>query len=438
MDLIIAFLLFTAAMITTLITGHTMLLALAAGLAAFLVVGLRRGYRLKGMLREGLRSVRSAMIVIVIMLIIGAITGGWRISGTISIFVYYGMKVIQPKLFLLIAFLLTCLLSYALGTSFGVAGTVGVIFMTLARSGGVDPIVTAGVIMSGVYFGDRCSPVSSSAHLVCGVTGTEIYRNVRLMFRTAVLPFVLTLAVYSVLSVKNPIQNVDQDVLRTFRETFPITPWALVPAALMLILPLLRVNVIYAMLSSIAASVVVACVALGEPLLRVLKVLLVGVKEPGSGLVTILNGGGVLSMVEVSAILALSGMYSGIFEHTKMLEGVQQSIGGLCDRIGRYPVCFLTSLATAMVFCNQTISTLIVADLLKRPYQLTGGDHQELAIDMENSVILLSCLVPWCIGFIVPMEFMGTDFTCIPYACYMYLVPLTYFFVKGRMKEWKK
>ena len=80
------------------------------------------------------------MVVIEVMLIIGLVTAVWRVSGTITVFVYYGMKLIVPPLFLLITFLLSCLLSYALGTSFGTAGTVGVIFMTLARSGGVDPV----------------------------------------------------------------------------------------------------------------------------------------------------------------------------------------------------------------------------------------------------------------------------------------------------------
>ena len=85
---------------------------------------------------------KDSIIVIEVMAIIGLITAVWRVSGTITIFIYYGIKFITPSLFLLIAFLLSCLLSYAIGTSFGVAGTVGVIFMALARSGGVDPILT--------------------------------------------------------------------------------------------------------------------------------------------------------------------------------------------------------------------------------------------------------------------------------------------------------
>ena len=81
------------------------------------------------------------------------------------------------------------LLSYALGTSFGVASTAGVVLMALARSGGVSEAVTAGVILSGIYFGDRGAPTSSCASLVAALTETDLYGNVRRMFQTAALPY---------------------------------------------------------------------------------------------------------------------------------------------------------------------------------------------------------------------------------------------------------
>ena len=137
------------------------------------------------------KGIMDSIVVIKVMLVIGILTAVWRVSGTITVFVYYGMKVIMPPIFLIVTFALCCLLSYAIGTSFGIAGTVGVIFIALARSGGVDPVIAAGVIMSGVYFGDRCSPVSSSANMVAGITDTKIYNNVKIMFRTAMLPLVI-------------------------------------------------------------------------------------------------------------------------------------------------------------------------------------------------------------------------------------------------------
>ena len=122
--------------------------------------------------------------VIDIYLLIGAITALWRSAGTIGFFIYHGLQIITPQMFLLVAFLLTSFISYALGTSFGVVGTVGVILMALARSGGVDAAVTAGTIIAGAYFGDRCSPASSSAALVAAATGTALERNLRRMHRT--------------------------------------------------------------------------------------------------------------------------------------------------------------------------------------------------------------------------------------------------------------
>ena len=145
---------------------------------------------------------RQSLLVLRILFLIGAITGLWRSSGTIAYCIYHGVRLITPGLFLFIAFLLTAALSYALGTSFGVASTAGVIFMALARSGGVNEALAAGAILSGVYFGDRCSPVSSSANLVAVVTGTTLYRNVRRMFLTALPATALTALLYLWLSLK--------------------------------------------------------------------------------------------------------------------------------------------------------------------------------------------------------------------------------------------
>ena len=169
MTLSVAFIIFLIAMSGAIFMGYSMIIALLIGLAAFSAAAIRKGFRLKQIGSMALDGARGSLIVIEVMCVIGLVTASWRVSGTITIFVYYGMKIITPTLFLIIAFLLSCLLSYALGTSFGVAGTVGVIFMTLARSGGVDPVITAGVLMSGVYFGDRSSPVSSSANMVAGI-----------------------------------------------------------------------------------------------------------------------------------------------------------------------------------------------------------------------------------------------------------------------------
>ena len=218
MGLLIAFLIFIACMIAALALDLSLILPLLVGLILFASLGLHKGFSPRQLLSWSAGSIKDSLVVIEVMLIIGFITAAWRVSGTITVFVYYGMKVIVPPLFLLITYLLSALLSYAIGTSFGVAGTLGVIFMALARSGGVDPVLTAGVLMSGIYFGDRGSPVSSSANMVAGITKTQIMTNVRLMMRTGLLPLLITAGIYTALSVTHPIEAVDPEIVAAFEE----------------------------------------------------------------------------------------------------------------------------------------------------------------------------------------------------------------------------
>lgn len=433
MELFIAFGVFIAAMITAVITGYSMIIALLIGLAAFLAVGKYRGFTLKSMAEMSKKGVADSIVVIEVMLVIGALTAVWRASGTITIFVYYGMKIIMPPIFLIVTFVLACLLSYAIGTSFGIAGTVGVIFMALARSGGVNPVVAAGVIMSGIYFGDRCSPASSSANMVAGITDTKIYDNVKVMFKTALLPLIISLAVYSVISVLNPISHVDENMISSFEKEFVISSWAFVPALMMIALPLFKVGVLKAMAVSIASGIIVSCIVQKIDFLEVLKICVMGYEAEGNGIGEILNGGGIVSMIEIAGILIISGTYSGIFNGTGMLLSLQDKLGKACSKIGRFGVMVCMSIAISAIFCNQTIGTLMCCDLMKQPYLSGGGTKEELAIDMENSVILVACFIPWSIGCSVPLTLLGADFTSLPFAVFMYLVPLCYLFTK---KKW--
>lgn len=158
-----------------------------------------------------------------------------------------------------------------------------------------------------------------------------------------------------------------------------------------------------------------------------------GYQAESGGLGEILNGGGLVSMLEIVGILIISSCYSGIFSGTGMLENLQEKLNKMCGRFGRYAVMLCMGLVSSMIFCNQTIATLICADILKKPYLDGGGSKEEMAMDIENTVILIACMIPWCIGCSVPLSFFGVGAECMKYAVYMYSVPIIYFFMK---KHW--
>ena len=202
MALISAFSVFVISMISCLVLGQSILIALVIGLFAFVAVGCTKGFSPGKVFLMAGRGVRDSLVVLEIMFMIGFITAIWRASGTITYFVYYGVKFVTPPLFVLLAFLMSCLLSYILGTSFSVSGTLGVILMALARSGGVDPLITAGAVMSGIYFGDRCSPASSSAILVANVTKTDLMDNVKYMHKTGLIAVLLSTGLYAFSAIR--------------------------------------------------------------------------------------------------------------------------------------------------------------------------------------------------------------------------------------------
>ena len=432
MQLLIVFLIFMACMIGALVMDISLVLPLLAGLFLFAGLGVRRKYPVRQLTVWSLESIRDSLVVIEVMLAIGFLTASWRACGTITVFVYYGMKVILPPLFLIITYLLTCLLSYAIGTSFGVAGTLGVIFMALARSGGVDPVLTAGVLLSGIYFGDRASPVSSSANMVAGITGTEIYGNVRLMMKTGLLPFLATAAFYVFLSVTHPVSHVDPEIMSAFQKEFSLSVWAFLPAVIMLVLPLLKVGILLSIGASVVSAVAVGCLVQGIPFMKMLRFCVFGYESAGKGLGAILDGGGMMSMVEIVLILIISCAYSGIFNGTGMLHEVQALISRGCVRTGRYAVTLAVGTLSSVLFCNQTIATLMCNDLMTKPYLDTGGTRQELAIDMENTLIIIVGMIPWCIACSVPLTIFNIGAGAVPWAVYLYLVPLMYLFTKRR------
>ncbi|MEG0923970.1 MAG: Na+/H+ antiporter NhaC family protein [Anaerovoracaceae bacterium] len=426
MELVIGFAIFIAAMIVCIALGQTMVIALFVGLIAFSIIGMRKGFSAKEIGTMGLHGAKDAFVVVEVMFLIGFITGVWRSAGTITFFVYYGIKVITPNMFLVVTFVLCCILSYALGTSFGVAGTVGVIFMALARSGGVNELITAGAIMSGIYFGDRTSPVSSSAILVATITHTKLYDNVKMMVKTAILPLALTLVLYIILSINNPITHIEKSVLDSLQSEFVISWWCIIPAICMLVLPLFKVKIITAIVASIVSGMVVSVVAENMALATLLKTCIFGYEATDATLGTIINGGGMMSMIEVVCIVLMSSFYSGIFSGTDMLKELQDKMKILINHIGRYGTMLVLSFATLGIFCNQTIASMMCSDVLTKPYLEEGGTREELAMDIENSVIIIAAIIPWAISCSVPLEILQVGLGAIPFSILIFMIPLCY------------
>lgn len=428
MSTVFCFALFLCAVCVCLVTGASFLWALLLGLVLFGILGHRRGHALRVMWDMAWLEGRKVLIVLRIFVFIGAITALWRSAGTIVFFIYYGVQAISPKLFVLLAFLLTALISYALGTSFGVIGTAGIVLMALARSGGVSEAVTAGAVLSGAYFGDRCSPASSSAALVAAATETKLYDNLRNMMRTGTLPLLLTIGIYALLSARHPITAVDGTLLEALRQSAVISPWTLAPAVIMLVLPLVKVPVLLSIALSVAAAGLVSIFVQGMDLWEMLKTAVLGYYPADGQLRDILSGGGIVSMVKPAVLVFVTGLLAGLLDGIGVLRGAERLVEQMAARWGRFAATLAVSLGAAMIFCNQSVVVVMGNQLLHHSYT----DPNEQAVDIENSGILLSAMIPWNIACSIPLVMLDADARAIPYAVLLYVLPLVY----GLTKRW--
>lgn len=421
---------FLAGVVACLVLGRSLIWALLLGLALFSLLGLKKGFTPRQLAAMAWRQGRDSLIVVPVFLLIGMVTALWRASGTISFFLYYGLEGLRPASFLLVAFLLSAVLSFALGTCYGVTGTAGVVLITLARSGGVDLAVTAGAILSGAYFGDRCSPMSSCATLVAACTGTELYKNVREMLKTALLPTLLTVLAFGVLSRLYPIQRMDSVVLSALRENFDLHWTVLLPAVLMLVLPLAKVPVKWAMAASAATAFVLTVALQGLPVPEALRTAILGYAPRQAELAGILSGGGLVSMVTSGAVVFITSLYAGILEGIDALAPAKDWVERLSRRVGLFPAAVLVSTAVVSVFCNQAVMVMIDAQLLADSYEARGASRTELAMDIANSGVTIAGLVPWSIAITVPLSMLDVGTEAIPWCVLLYMIPLCYFFTK--------
>lgn len=427
--MVAVFAVFLSAVLFCVIADHNLLWALWLGIALFTAIALRRGHRAKEVAAMAWKKGKTALIVIPVLLIIGTVTGLWRSSGTIACFLYYGLKSITPDWFVLMAFLLSALLSFILGTAFGVASTAGVVLITIARTGGVDLAVTAGAVVSGAFFGDRCSPMSSCAALVAACTESELYPNIKEMLRTAAAPTVLTAAFYALLSRFHPITTVDPEVLSALEQGFDLHPAVLLPAVLMLLLPLFKVPIKTAMAVSAALALVLSVTVQGQGLLDTLGCAVLGY-QPTGALASILSGGGIVSMVNACCIVMSTSLLAGILEGIDAFSGLGTVLETLSHRLGLFPTYILVSLIIAMCFCNQSVVIVMGTQLMGSHYEKAGLSHRTHAMDLANSGVVLSGMIPWSIAVAIPLAMMEADSSAILYAALLYLIPLCYLFTR--------
>ncbi len=417
-------------LVTSSLKGITILYPLTAGLVIFVLISLKDGYKPWEITRMIWNGIRKPSKIYEITLLVGASASLWMSCGTVPFFIYHGLSFITPELFVVSIFLITCLLALAIGSAFGTAGIIGVVFMVMARAGGVNPNLAAGAIITAAYFCERSTPLSSCANLVAILTGTDLYGYLKKLFTGTVIPFAGTVAIYLLLSFQNPLHGDFSGVSEALELLFNLSPMVMLPAAVVVICVGFKADVRLTLLFSIIAAIAVGILVQSQTLADTVRVLLSGYHlNPDEALASSLQSGGMAAMIRPILIIAVASAYSGIFEGTRMLIHFEKTVAKLAGRFGRFSAVLATSTVSACFGCSQTFAIITTHQFMEPYYHKSQTGRSDLAQDIGNTAVLIPALIPWNVAFTIPAAILSVDAGFIPYAFFLYMVPL---FMWGR------
>ena len=399
-----------------------------------------------------LDNITSVGTSIVILLLIGAVSGSWMISGVVPTMIYYGMKVIFPEIFLFASCIISALIAVMTGSSWTTIATIGVALVGIGTAQGYEPGWIAGAIISGAYFGDKISPLSDTTVLASSSAGTPLFTHIRFMMVTTVPSFLITLVIFLIVSLLHDVPSGTQvaGFASDLKETFNITPW-------LLLVPVLTGILIAKKVSAIATLFIAAVIAGVAALLFQPHIIGFVAGNSGNGLSFVDGFKGMSIMYYGSTAVdtgnealnslvstrGMTGMLSTVFliiaascfGGTLVGSGMLQSLTDALVKFVHKRVAMVASTVGTGIFANmitgdQYLSILLTSSLYKKLYRERGYEPQLLSRSVEDSATVVSVLIPWnSCGMTQATVLKVATLEYLPYCFFNLLSPLMSIFI---------
>lgn len=420
-------------------------LMLAAGVAA--LIGLRTGRTWLEIQNALVHGISLAIVPIFILLAVGALIGTWILSGTVPTLIVYGIKLMHPSFFYPAACLICAIVALAIGSSWTVAGTLGVALIGVAQGLDMSPAITAGAVVSGAYFGDKMSPLSDTTNIAPAAAGSELFDHIRHMVWTSGPSILLALLLFTAVGLgvgRSDAGNAFGDLPVLLDAQFDLGPHLLVPLVAVFVLAFLRFPaypaiLVGALLGAVFAVVfqpdVVVALAAREDLSRPLALLagawtalFDGYKAAtGNAAVDdLLTRGGMTSMLNTIWLIICAMGFGAVMEVTGLLERMVRSVLRAARSTGSLILATLgTAIGTNVVAADQYMSIVLTGRLYRPEFERRGLAAVNLSRALEDGGTITSPLVPWntCGAYMAATLGVATlDY--LPYAFFNLLSPL--------------
>lgn len=403
-----------------------------------------------------LDNITSVGTSIVILLLIGAVSGSWMVSGVVPTMIYYGMKVIVPEIFLFATCIISALIAVMTGSSWTTIATVGVALVGIGTAQGYEPGWIAGAIISGAYFGDKVSPLSDTTVLASSSAGTPLFTHIRFMMITTVPSFIISLVIFLIVSLIH--SEAGQAQAASFAEdlagTYNISPWLMLVPVLTALLIIKKVSAIATLfIAAVIAGIfslffqphIITSIATGNQLdptssldfINGFKGLFISyygttaIETGNAALDSLISTRGMTGMLNTVFLIISASCFGGVLVGSGMLQSLTDTLVHFVRRrVSMVASTVGTGIFANMITGDQYLSIILTSSLYKKLYQERGYDSKLLSRSVEDSATVVSVLIPWnSCGMTQATVLKVATLEYLPYCFFNILSPLMSIFI---------
>lgn len=389
-------------------------LLLAASVAG--IISFRLGYSWDEIETSIVKSISSAMGAMLILLVIGSLSGTWLLSGIVPAMIYYGLKILNPTIFLLAACVVCCIVSLATGSSWSTVATVGIALLGIGKALDIHEGVIAGAIISGAYFGDKMSPLSDTTNLAPAMAGTDLFTHVKYMVYTTVPTLLITLIIFFIwgFTLDTPVTATDSGaVLLAIENKFNLNPLLFLVPALVIFMIVRKVPALPALLVGTLMGGIFALIfqpqiidqisgvqgdTIKSSFVAVMKAMTttIHIETDNQMISGLLTARGMSGMLNTIWLILCAMIFGGVMESSGLLYRIAEEIIRFAHSTGS----LVASTAATCIFFNITASDQYMAiavpgRMYASTYRERGYKPELLSRTLEDAGTVTSVLIPW-------------------------------------------
>ncbi len=374
-------------------------------------IGLSEKIKISLVIKKIFSSIKSIGTPIIILLLVGALAGSWKVSGIIPAMVYYGLNLVDPAVFLPLTLVVSTLVSLTTGSSYTTSATVGIALVAVGVAFNIPSGMTAGAVISGAYFGDKMSPLSDTTNLAPAMAGTDLYSHIKYMTYTTFPTYAITLVVFIILSFNMEIGSAgEMSDIRSLSETilvdFHISPLLFLIPAIVIILAFLKVRPVIALSFGILGAIIFSIIFQNNILesidsSRSTSILLsiftdTSIPTENERIIRLYDSGGMKGMLWTIYLTISAMIFGGSMDGIGALKKITSYLLNNAKSIfGLFASTAASCLGINIVASDQYLAIVIPGKMFKDAYEEKNLSAVNLSRTLEDTGTVTSALIPW-------------------------------------------